>query len=94
MKQGKIVDDSVEEHDEDIESDEKKDQRSGSESELVEDERIEKESSPITTVISVTVSGVNVVEYMWIAVACDRVWYLLQFLKFDEEQQVMQIYFL
>ena len=54
MKQGKIVDDSVEEHDEDIESDEKKDQRSGSESELVEDERIEKESSPITTVISVT----------------------------------------
>ena len=94
MKQGKIVDDSVEEHDEDIESDEKTDQRSGSESVLVEDERIEKESSPITTVISVTVSGVNVVEYMWIAVAYDRVWYLLQFLKFDEEQQVMQIYFL
>ena len=51
IKHGKIVDDSVEEDDEDIESDEEKEEGSGSESELVEDEEIEKERSHITTVI-------------------------------------------
>ena len=61
IKQGKIVDDSVEE-DEKRESDEKKEKGSDSESELVEDEGIEKEISHRTTVISVTVSGVNVVK--------------------------------
>ena len=51
IKQGKIVDDSVEKDDEDIESDEEKEEGLGSESELVEDEGIEKERSHITTVI-------------------------------------------
>ena len=93
IKQGKIVDDSVEEDYEDTESDEEKEEGSGSESELVEDERIEKERSHITTVISVAVSGVNVVKDEWIAVAYDRDWYPGQFVKFDEEQEEMQIYF-
>ena len=61
IKQGKIVDHSVEE-DEEIESDEEKEKGSNTESELVEDERIEKEISHRTTVISVTVSGMNVVK--------------------------------
>ena len=93
IKQGKIVDDSVEEDYEDTESDEEKEEGSGSESELVEDERIEKERSHITTVISVAVSGVNVDKDEWIAVAYDRDWYPGQFVKFDEEQEEMQIYF-
>ena len=61
IKQGKIFDDSVEE-DEEIESDGEKEKGSNSESELVEDEGIEKEISHRTIVISVTVSGVNVVK--------------------------------
>ena len=65
---GKIFDDSVEEDDGDTESDEGKEEGSGrrkkkdSESELVEDEWMEKEISHIVTVISVAVSGVNVVK--------------------------------
>ena len=62
IKQGKIVDDSVEEDDEDTESDKEKEEGSGSESELVEDGRVEKERSHVTTVISVTVYGVSVVK--------------------------------
>ena len=62
IKQGKIVDDSVEEDDEDTENDEEKEEGSDSESELVEDERIEKERSHIITGISVAVSGVIVVK--------------------------------
>ena len=68
---GKTVDDSVEEDDEDIESDEEK-EGSGSESELVEDEGIEKERLHITTLISVAISGVSVVKDEWIGVAYDR----------------------
>ena len=51
IKQANIVDDGVEEDDEDTESDKEK-EGSGSENELVEDERIEKERSHITKVIS------------------------------------------
>ena len=86
IKQGKIVDDSVKENDENTESDEEKEEGSGSESELVEDERIEKERSHLITVISVAVSGVNVVKDEWIAVTYDRDWYTGQFVKFVEEQ--------
>ena len=85
LKQGKIVDDSVKEEDEDTESDEEKEEGSGSGSELVEDESIEKERSRLITVISVAVSGVNVVKDEWIAVTYDRDWYPGQFVKFDEE---------
>ena len=90
IKQGKIVDGSVEEDDEDIESDEKKEEGSGFESELVEDEGIEKERSHITTVLSVAVNGINVVKD---AVAYDRDWYPGQFVKFEEQQEEMQIHF-
>ena len=93
IKQGKIVDDSVEEDDEDTENDEEKEEGSDSESELVEDERIEKERSHIITGISVAVSGVIVVKDEWIAVAYDREWYPGQFVKFEEEQEEMQIHF-
>ena len=62
VKQGKIVDDSVEENDEDTESDEEKEEGSGPESELVKDKRIEKERSHISTAISVAISGINVVK--------------------------------
>ena len=93
IKQGKIVDDSVKEDDEDTESDDEKEEGSGSESELVEDERIEKERSHSITVISVAVSGANVVKDKWTAVAYDRDWYPGQFVKFDEGQEEMQIYF-
>ena len=68
MIAGKIFDDSVEEDDGDTQSDEGKEEGSGrrkkkdSESELVEDEWMEKEISHIVTVISVAVSGVNVVK--------------------------------
>ena len=93
IKHGKIVDDSVKEDDEDTESDKEEEEGSGSESELVEDERIEKERSQLVTVISVPVSRVNVVKDEWIAVAYDRDWYPGQFLKFDEEQEEMQIHF-
>ena len=72
IKLGKTVDDSVEEDDEDIESDEEKEEGSGSESELVEDEGKKKERLHITTLISVTISGVNVVKDEWIGVAYDR----------------------
>ena len=92
IKQGKIVDDSVKE-DEDTESDEDNEEGSGSESELVEDERMEKERSHLITVISVAVKGANVVKDDWIAVAYDRDWYPGQFVKFDEEQEEMQIHF-
>ena len=92
IKQGKIVDHSVEEDDEDIKSDEEKEEGSGSESELAEDEVIEKERFHITTVISVAVS-VNVVKGEWIAVPYDRDWYPGQFGKFDQEQEEMQIHF-
>ena len=94
LKQGKIVDDSVKEDDEDTESDEEKEEGSGSGSELVEDESIEKERSRLITVISVAVSGVNVVKDEWIAVTYDRDWYPGQFVKFDEEQKEMQIHFI
>ena len=93
IKQAKIVDDSVEEDDKDTESDEEKEEGSGSESELVEDERMEKERFHIITVISIAVSGVNVVKDELIAVAYDRDWYSGQFVKFDEEQEEMQIHF-
>ena len=93
IKQGKIVDDSVKEDGEDTESDEEKEEGSGSKSELVENERIEKERSHITTVISVAVSGVNVVKDEWIAVAYDRDWYPGQFVKYDEGREEMQIHF-
>ena len=86
IKQVKIVDDSVKENDEDRESDEEKEEGSGSESELVEDERIEKERSHLITVICVAVSGVNDVKDEWIAVTYDRDWYPRQFVKSDEEQ--------
>ena len=46
----------------DTENDEEKEEGSDSESELVEDERIEKERSHIITGISVAVSGVIVVK--------------------------------
>ena len=92
IKQGKIVDDSVEE-DEDTESDKEKEEGSGSESELVEDERTEKERSHIITVISVAVSGGIAVKYEWITVAYDREWYPRQFVKFDVEQEEIQIHF-
>ena len=92
IKQGKIVDHSVEEDDEDIKSDEEKEEGSGSESELAEDEVIEKERFHITTVISVAVS-VNVVKGEWIVVAYDRDWCPGQFGKFDQEQEEMQIHF-
>ena len=58
----------------------------------MEDEGIEKERSHITTVISVAVSGVNVVKDEWIAVTYDRDWYPGQFVNFDEEQEEMQIH--
>ena len=93
IKQGKIVDDSVKEDDEDTESDEEKEEGSSFESELVEDERIEKERSHLITVISVAVSRVNVVKDEWITVAYDRDWYPGQFVKFDEEQEEMQRHF-
>ena len=90
IKQGKFVADSVEKDDEDIESDEEKEEGLGSESELVENEGIAKERSHITTVISVAMSGVNVVKDKWMAVAYDRDWYPGQFVKFNEEE--MQIH--
>ena len=46
-----------------------------------------------STVISVAVSGVNVVKVEWIAVAYERDWYPDQFVKFDEEQEEMKIHF-
>ena len=45
----------------------------------------------MSTVISVAVSGVNVVKDEW-KVAYDRDWYPGQFVKFDEEQE-MKIHF-
>ena len=51
----------------------------------MEDERIEKERSPLITVISVAVSGVSVVKDGWVAVTYDRDWYPGQFVKFVEE---------
>ena len=62
VKQGKIVDDSVEENEEDTESDEEKEEGSGPESEPVKDKRIETERSHISTAISVAISGINVVQ--------------------------------
>ena len=87
------VDDSVEEDDEDAESDEEKEEGSGSESELVEDERLEKERFCIRTVISIAVSGVNVVKGELIAVTYDRGWYSGHLVKFDQEQDEMKIHF-
>ena len=66
IKQGKIADDSVEE-DEERGSDEAE-EGSDSKSELVKDERIEKERSHINTVIFVAVGGVNVAKDEWVAV--------------------------
>ena len=93
IKQAMTVDDSVEEDDEDAESDEEKEEGSGSESELVEDERLEKERFCIRTVISIAVSGVNVVKGELIAVTYDRGWYSGHLLKFDQEQDEMKIHF-
>ena len=59
----------------------------------MEDERIEKERSHIITGISVAASGVTVVKDKWIAVAYDRESYSGQFVKFEEEQEEMQIHF-
>ena len=73
-QQGKIIDDSIEEDDEERESGEEKKEVSDSESKLVEDEGIEKQIFDITTVISVVVSGVNVVKYEQIVVAYDKDW--------------------
>ena len=93
VKQWKIVDDSVEENEEDTESDEEKEEGSGPESEPVKDKRIEKERSHISTAISVAISGINVVQNEWIAVAYDRDWYPGQFVKSDKEQEEMQAHF-
>ena len=88
-QQGKITDDSIGEDDEERESDEEKKEVSDSESKLVEDEGIEKQIFDITTVISVVVSGVNVVKYEQIVVTYDKDWCPRQFVKFDEEQEEM-----
>ena len=68
MEQGMFVDDIIEEDDEKRGSDEEKEDGSDSESELVEVGGIEKERSHITTVISVAISGTNVVKDNWIVV--------------------------
>lgn len=82
MKQRKVVDDSVKEDEQDRGSDEKKEAGWDSESELVEDERIEKERSHMTTMTSVTVSGVNVVKMSgWLLLMIET----RKFIKFNKE---------
>ena len=82
MKQRKVVDDSVKEDEQDRGSDEKKEAGWDSESELVEDERIEKERSHMTTMTSVTGSGVNVVKMSgWLLLMIET----RKFIKFNKE---------
>ena len=82
MKQRKVVDDSVKEDEQDRGSDEKKEAGWDSESELVEDERIEKVRSHMTTMTSVTVSGVNVVKMSgWLLLMIET----RKFIKFNKE---------
>lgn len=59
----------------------------------MEDEETEKEKSHITTVISVAVSVVNVVKDEQIPVAYEGDWFPGQYVKFEEEQEEMQINF-
>ena len=63
IKQAKIIDDGIEEHDEERESNEEKKEVSDSESKLVEDEGMENQIFDITSVIPVVGSGINVVKY-------------------------------
>ena len=93
MEQGMFVDDIIEEDDEKRGSDEEKEDGSDSESELVEVGGIEKERSHITTVISVAISGTNVVKDNWIVVDYDKYWYPGQFVKLEKEQYQMKIHF-
>ena len=93
MEQGMFVDDIIEEDDEKRGSDEEKEDGSDSESELVEVGGIEKERSHITTVISVAISGTNVVKDNWIVVDYDKYWYPGQFVKLEKEQDQMKIHF-
>ena len=60
----------------------------------MENEEAEKERLHITKVISVAVSGVSIVKDEWIAVAYDRERYPGQFVKFQKEQEEIQIHFL